>query len=100
MEKLFCCFVSISCCFPGLLWMGVGASGTWLFPHLEANLALAGFPYPRRLLISSFPCLVPPSLCLISLLLPFNFFHFRFLFFIGFLSPCPAFSPSFLYDLI
>lgn len=85
--------------------MGVGASGTWLLTSLEANLTLAGFLFPRRLLLSypsllpdsPFPRLVFPSLCLVSL--PSSFFHVRFLFLIGYFPPSPTFSPFVLYDV-
>lgn len=38
MEKLFCCFVSMSCCFGA---PGGGGGGAKLFPSLQANLTLA-----------------------------------------------------------
>lgn len=66
----------------------MGASGTWLFPSLEANLALAGFLFLTCLLTSdpslppdlSFSPLVSLSLCPISLLPSSRFSHFRVLF--------------------
>lgn len=65
MEKLFCCFVSISCCFRGSGGRGWEPQGAWLFPSLEANLTLAGFLVP--LLTAPFPGLISLSVCLISL---------------------------------
>lgn len=106
MEKLFCCFVSISCCFRGSRGWGWKPRGPGCFPP-SAHLTLAGFLFP-----STPPSYFLPiseadfsnSLSNFSFSLPDFSFPFRissildFFFSFGF-PPCPIFPPSFLYYL-
>lgn len=97
MEKLFCCFVSISCCFWGSA-RGVGASA-WLFPSQQANLTLAGClpsALPSDLLPISAAGFLLPSASFLSL--PLVVSPFISVFLIRFLTASPCFldPPSFL----